>query len=152
MSTVVVAGLVAHAAPARAAELYAQLFPLTGEIRLLSKDAAPVPFVFYSITSAAGALDGSSVVWNSIADHYDVSGNSLIDPNHEWFKLSDDPSELTEAVFTGPGGSLPPMRAISLGQIWNPAAADPFLDLEFDFRDDEQSIPVTIELAIDGDY
>ena len=143
--------LVAHVAPACAVELYAQLFPLTGEIRLLNREMAPVPFVFYSIISPSGALDGSSEVWQSIAQNYDASGNGLIDPAHEWFILSDEPDELTEAVFAGPGGSFPATRAISLGQIWDPTAV-PFPDLVFDIRDDEQSIPVTIELAIDGDY
>ena len=143
--------LVAHIAPACAAQLYAQLFPLTGEIRLLNRDPAPVPFVFYSIASASGALDGSNEVWRSITENYDASGNGLIDPAHDWFILSDDPNELAEAVFTGAGGSFPALRAISLGQIWDPVAS-PFPDLIFDIRSDQQSIPVTIELAIDGDY
>jgi hypothetical protein len=143
--------LVAQAAPAGAADLFAQLFPLSGEIRLVNKGATPIPFVFYSITSASGALDGGSEVWRSIADYYDASGNGLIDPAHEWFKLSDDPTELTEAVFAGPGGIFPARRAISLGQIWNPSAV-PFPDLVFDIQDDEQAVPVTIELAMDGDY
>ena len=143
--------LAAHATPACAVELYAQLFPLTGEIRIVNRDAAPVPFVFYSITSAGGALDGSSEVWLSISENYDGSGDGLIDPDHEWFVLAEEPTELTEAVFNGPGGSFPATRAISLGQIWDPFAV-PFPDLVFDIRDDEQVIPVTIELALDGDY
>lgn len=151
--TVFFCWLVAHVAPVRAVDIYAQLFPLTGEVRLLNRDAAPIPFVYYSITSAGNALDGDSLVWQSIAANYDVSGNGLIDPSNEWFILADDPDELTEGVFTGSGGSLPPTRAISLGQIWNPFdSVDPFVDLAFDIHDDSQSIPVTIELALDGDY
>jgi hypothetical protein len=75
----------------------------------------------------------------------------LIDPNEEWFVLADDADELTEAVFTGSGGNMPPTRAISLGEIWDPYAV-PFPDLVFDIRDDTQSIPVTVELALVGDY
>ena len=62
--------LVAHIAPACAPQLYAQLFPLTGEIRLLNRDPAPVPFVFYSIASASGVpgnrVDGMLAVVHSV--------------------------------------------------------------------------------------
>ena len=57
----------AAAAPASAA-LTAQLFPVTGEVRLLNKGETPVPFVFYSITSDSGALDSSNGVWTSITE------------------------------------------------------------------------------------
>ena len=150
-AAVIYGWLVVPIGPVCAAGLYAQLFPLTGEVRIANKDAAPVPFVFYSITSAAGALEGGSEFWRSIAGNYDASGNGLVDPTHDWFVLSDRPTELTEAVFSGPGGSVPPTRAISLGHIWSPGAAL-FPDLAFEIRADQQAIPVTIELAVDGDY
>jgi hypothetical protein len=145
------AGPSARPAVAAAGDIFAQLFPLTGEVRLVNKDAAPIPFVFYSITSAGDALDGSNEVWQSIADNYDVSGNGLIDANNEWFELAGDSDELTEGVFSGPGGNLPPLRAISLGNIWDPFAV-PFPDLVFDIWNGSEPIPVTVELALDGDY
>jgi hypothetical protein len=152
LAAVVILGwLAAYVAPVSAQGLHAQLFPLTGEVRLVNKNTAPVPFAFYSITSAGGALNGSNVVWRSISEFYDVGGDGLIDPNEEWFVLADDADELTEAVFTGSGGNMPPTRAISLGEIWDPYAV-PFPDLVFDLRDDTQSIPVTVELALVGDY
>lgn len=137
---------------AAATEFHAQLFPITGEVRLANKGSLPVTFVYYSITSAANALNGSSAAWKSISDFYDASGNGFIDPSTEWIKLSSSSSALTEAVFGGPGGSLPAMQVVSLGTIWNPyAALHP--DLLFDIRQpDEQMVNVTIELAIDGDY
>jgi hypothetical protein len=144
-------GVMLCAAGAPAAQIYAQLFPLTGEVRLLNRDATAVPFVFYSIASPSGALDGTSEVWQSIAQNYDASGNGLIDPAHDWFVLSDESDELAEGVFSGPGGSLPARRAVSLGQIWNPQAAA-FPDLMFEIHNDVQQIPVIVELAIDGDY
>jgi hypothetical protein len=49
------------------------------------------------------------------------------------------------------GGMLPAFRAVSLGNIWDPHMV-PFPDLAFDIRDDQEVIPVTIELALDGDY
>ncbi len=150
-AAVIYCWLASAVAPARAVEIYAQLFPLTGEVRLVNRDAAPIPLVYYSITSAGGALNGNVEIWKSISEHYDVSGNGLVDPAFDWFVLADDPDELTEAVFSGPGGSLPPMRAISLGQIWDPFAV-PFPDLVFDIQNDEEPIPVTVELALDGDY
>jgi hypothetical protein len=137
---------------AYASPLYAQLFPFTGEVRLLNRSAVPAPFTYYSITSASGALDGSNEVWRSVAEYYDQSGSGLIDPAHEWFKLAAQSTELTEGVFTGPGGSLPATRAVSLGTIWNPLAS-PFPDLSFDVLDPfGQPIGVTLELAIAGDY
>ncbi len=154
-------GGLAAAAPAFASDLVAQLFPLTGEVRLLNRDAVPLPFVFYSITSQADALDGSAAVWNSIAENYDrpagaTPGNGLIDPNGDWINFVDVAgagTQLVEGALDADGGSLPATRAVSLGHIWDPVAA-PFPDLVFDVRDqgDEQSIPITIELALDGDY
>ena len=46
--------------PAVAQGLYAQLFPLTGEVRLLNRNETAVPFVFYSIASDSGALNPST--------------------------------------------------------------------------------------------
>jgi len=137
---------------AAATEFHAQLFPVTGEVRLANKSSLAIPFVYYSISSASSALNGSSAAWKSISDFYDASGNGSIDPSTEWIKLSSSSSELTEAVFSGPGGTLPAMQVFSLGTIWNPNAA-PNPDLVFDIRQpDEEMITVTIELAIDGDY
>jgi hypothetical protein len=143
----------AHAA---AQGLHAQLFPLTGEVRLLSRNDSAVPFVFYSITSEADALDPSSAVWASITENYDrpagpTPGNGQIDPDGDWVKLSSTAGELTEGALDADGGRMLPTRAISLGTIWDPFAV-PFPDLVFDIHDDNSAIPVTIELALDGDY
>ena len=112
----------ALAAPAQAATLFARSFPLTGEVRLENISPSPVPIVFYSIKSAAGALNSSPTRWVSITEHYDAPfgstpGNGFIDPIAEWMKISTTSTELTEGVFAGPGGSLAPQRAISLGRI-----------------------------------
>jgi hypothetical protein len=146
------------AAPAYAAAngLSAQLFPLTGEVRILNKSDTPVPFVFYSIESASGALISSSPIWKSITENYDAPsapspGNGLIDPNGNWIKLSATSTELTEGALDLDGGALPGFRAISLGKIWDPHLVA-FPDLVFDIQDDVQPIPVSIELALDGDY
>jgi hypothetical protein len=148
--------LASIAAPAIAADLYAQLFPLTGEVRLLNRGTSPIPIVFYQIISAGDALNGSSSVWKSITTTYDspsgtFPGNGLIDSTGQWQIISATSDELTEAVFSGPGGSLPATRAISLGQIWNPFSA-PFPDLVFNVQADSGPIPVSIELALEGDY
>jgi hypothetical protein len=141
-------------APVRAAEIYAQLFPLTGEIRLLNKSSSPVPFVFYSIDSSSGALDSSSAVWKSITANYDrpsgpTPGNGFIDPNGDWLKLI-TPTMLAEGALDEDGGMLPAFRAISLGHIWDPLAE---FDLVFDVRHNgQQIVPVIVEFALDGDY
>jgi hypothetical protein len=155
LGAVMVCGALA-AAPAHAADLYAQLFPLTGEVRLLNKSAAPVPFVFYSIESASGALQPSSPIWKSITENYDqpagaTPGNGFIDPNGGWVPLSATSTELAEGALDLDGGSLAAFRAISLGNIWDPHLVD-FPDLVFNIQDDVQTIPVNIELALDGDY
>jgi hypothetical protein len=152
---IAVCGSFASAAPASAADIVAQLFPLTGEVRLLNREATPLPFVFYSISSASGALNGSSAVWKSITEHYDSplglsAGNGLIDSNGDWVKLSSDSTSLTEGALDADGGSLPALRAVSLGSIWD-SHLSAFPDLMFDIQDDAQSFPVTVELAIDGD-
>jgi hypothetical protein len=149
-------GLAAQAAPAVSQGLHAQLFPLTGEVRLLNRNETEVPFVFYSISSPSGALNASNAVWRSITQNYDraggsTPGNGLIDPNGDWVKISSLATELTEGALDADGGRLPATRAVSLGPIWNPSEV-PFPDLDFEIHDDVQEIPVTIELALDGDY
>jgi hypothetical protein len=143
------------AATARA-DVTAQLFPLTGEVRLLNRGETPVPIVFYSISSSAGALNGSNAVWKSITQNYDSPfgaspGNGLVDPDGEWIKLSSSSTALTEGALDVDGGSLPALRAISLGLIWDPDQVA-FPDLIFDIQNDAESVPVTVELALDGDY
>jgi hypothetical protein len=85
------------------------------------------------------------------SDFYDASGNGFIDPTHEWIKLSAISTELTEGVFTGPGGSLPALRSVTLGGIWNPAVV-PYTNLAFAIHQDTQAVAVNIQLAIEGDY
>ncbi len=139
-----------------AASLTAQLFPLTGEVRLRNTGLSPVEFISYSITSPGGKLNGASGAWRTIADFYDASGNGFIDPFEEWTKLTPSAgptaTNLAEGVFIGPGGTLLGQRAISLGRIWN-ANTFPSVDLSFDVREpNEQLISVSIDFAIDGDY
>jgi hypothetical protein len=148
----------ALAAPARSATLFAEMFPLTGEIRLENRNAtSPVPIVFYSIKSDAAALNGSPVRWLSVTEHYDspfgaTPGNGFIDANGAWVKLSSTSKELAEGALDVDGGSLAPQRAISLGRIWNPAAAATS-DLVFAAHEPSgQPISVFTLFAIDGDY
>jgi hypothetical protein len=150
---IVVLGLmVLLALPACALPLTVQLFPLTGEIQLRNEFATPFDFTFYSITSNSGALNGSPGVWKSISDNYDVSGNGFIDPANNWNKLAGSANELSEGVVPGPGGSLAPMRAISLGNVWNPNAV-PDHDLVVEILDSNNVLAdITIETALAGDY
>jgi hypothetical protein len=136
------------------ATITAQLFPLTGEIRLKNPDPTAVFFVFYSITSPGRALNSSPAVWRSISDYYDASGNRFVDAFHEWTKLSPQGSttELSEGVLLNPGGQLPARRSLSLGRIWNPQRV-PVPDLRFDIREPSgQPVPVSVSLTLDGDY
>lgn len=137
---------------AQATSVTVQLFPFTGEVRLLNENADPFGFTLYSLTSASNALNGSPAVWKSIADTYDVSGNGFIDPTNSWLKLSTGPMQLSEAVFAGTGGVLPAYRAISLGNIWNPNAVPspdivPLVKLP-----NGSDATVIVRQMIDGDY
>jgi hypothetical protein len=139
---------------AEALTVTAQLYPFTGEIQLRNTTAAPFPFTFYSIESDSGALNSSSLIWKSISDNYDVSGNGFIDPLNNWNKLSSvgSTTELSEAVVPVPGGILPAMRAISLGNVWDPLEV-PAPDLEFTVIDsNNQPANVIVQLAVAGDY
>jgi hypothetical protein len=139
-------------APCCAANLDAQLFPLTGEIRLRNNSAFAVPFVYYSIASASNALNNSSLVWKSITDNYDVSGNGFIDASFNWTKLSSASNLLTEGALSGPGGSLAAFRSVSLGKIWNPALY-PLHDLGFTVSQADMSpVAISIQFAVAGDY
>jgi len=144
--------VVAAAAQCHALNLTVQLFPLTGEVRFRNTTGSAVPFAYYSITSTSGALNNNSSFWTSITDNYDVSGNGFIDPLEDWTKLSAVPTQLTEGVFSGPGGSLPAFRSVSLGRIWNPALY-PSPDLAYDIREPNSTpITTTTQFAVAGDY
>jgi hypothetical protein len=147
----------ALAGPATADTLDVQLFPLTGEIRFHNPNGFDVPFVYYSITSATnhvGALNPTNPPWRSITDYYDVSGNGFIDPIHEWTKIAFTTTELTEGLLAGPGttGSLPALRSVTLGGIWNPGVV-PYTDLAFSIiKPDEQAVVLNIQTLVAGDY
>jgi hypothetical protein len=144
----------ALSAQAIADTLDVQLFPLTGEIRFHNPNALPVLFVYYSISSSTnhvGALNPTTPPWHSISDFYDASGNGFIDGSNNWTKLAATSTELTEGVFSGPGGSLLAQRLVTLGQIWNPGVVA-YTDLAFDIHQDTQAVVANIQLALDGDY
>ncbi len=135
-----------------AASLNAQLFPHTGEVRFRNTSGLAVPFVFYSIASSSGALNSSSLVWKSISDTYDLSGNGFIDPAFNWTKISTTSTQLTEGALSGPGGSLAAFRSVSFGQIWNPALY-PSPDLAFTVSQADMSpVTITTQFAVAGDY
>jgi hypothetical protein len=142
----------ASGAACSAASLDALLFPLTGEVQLRNNAASAVPFEFYSIKSASGALNPNAVVWKSVSDNYDLSGNGLIDPLVNWTKISATSTELTEGAFAGTSGGLPAFRSVSLGQIWNPSLF-PANDLVFSvLQADTTPVTVTTHYALAGDY
>jgi hypothetical protein len=147
-----VGGACAAGASVSAAAITVQLFPLTGEVRLTNRGLGPVPIAFYSIFSPSGALSGSPAVWKSVTGNYDLSGNQLVDAFHNWNKISASATEVSEGVLADPGGSLPAVRSISLGRIWDSHHV-PFPDLAFDFREpNEQPVGVSVEYTLDGDY
>jgi hypothetical protein len=150
--------LTASLAPAaRGDNVVLQLFPFTGEVRLTNPNPTPFTFVYYSLSSPGGALNGNPAVWKSITDVYDAPsgptpGNGFIDPSHNWLKLSSLSTELTEGVIPNPGGSLPPYRSVSLGQIWNPAALSPAVTAEIRHPDNTLASILGPDFVIDGDY
>jgi hypothetical protein len=140
--------------PASAGAIVAQVFPLTGEIRFTNRGLGPVPIALYSISSPSGALNSSAGVWTSIEDNYDLSGNRLVDAVNEWQKLTAPGSttDLSEGEIKNTGGSLPAMRSISLGTVWN-AHKVPFPDLLFEINEPNGTeVGITVEYKLDGDY
>lgn len=144
--------LVGARAPADTLDV--RLFPLTGEVQFHNPNPSAVGFVAYTIQSqsaTSGALNPNSPQWLSITGNYDVTGNGFIDPTHAWTKISATSTELTEGVFSGPGGSLAGLQSISLGTAWNPAVV-PYTDLAFTIFQDTQNVVTNIQLAVAGDY
>jgi hypothetical protein len=138
---------------ASAANPTLQLYPLTGEMRLLNPSSTPVQFVFYEIKSTSGGLNGASGVWTSIADTYDASGNGFIDPVNNWTELSSISTDLSEGVLFGSGGSLLAFRSIGLGRIWNPnIAAAANLVPTIALAQGQNVVPMDKQLAVDGNF
>jgi hypothetical protein len=117
-------GVAAPNAALRAADVEVQLYPLSGEVRLLNPNETAFPFVYYELKSAAGAFSNNAA-WTSIADTYDASGNGFISATDDWVELSNLPTMVAEGLFIGSSSALPASRSISLGPIWNPDAVKP---------------------------
>ncbi|MCI0492822.1 MAG: hypothetical protein L0Z07_07780, partial [Planctomycetes bacterium] len=112
---VLLAGSAVHGVAAHAAGVTVRLFPFTGEVRLQNDYNDPFEFVFYSLASPSGALNGANGVWTSISDTYDAppGGNGFIDPFNDWVEITALSTELTEGLFVGTTpGSLAPLRSI----------------------------------------
>jgi hypothetical protein len=153
LALVLLAALAARLPCATADTLNVEMYPLTGEIRFANATATPFPFVFYSISSSPSTLNPSLAVWKPIADIYDVSGNGFIDPLNNWTKFAANSLALTEGVFTNPGGTLAPFRAVSLGKVWNAPAFPATSNLSFQVLEPDNDLStINARLAIDGDY
>jgi hypothetical protein len=159
LAAVVVMGLLGFAVPAQSQSITLQLFPLTGEVRLLNEDLGDFSFVAYRIDSPSGGLNGADGVWTSIADTYDAPtgptpGNGFITMTNEWLEFPPTPMVLAEGVAIGPAGALPEFRAISLGKIWDPSLAPPnqITAQVAVSNNPDVFATVNIELAVDGDY
>jgi hypothetical protein len=120
VATLLVAAAVAASASAGTIEL--AVHGGTGQVWLHNSNAVPFGLVYYSISSAGGALNPSNGVWTSIADTYDVSGDGSVDPDNEWTELNPTAAMLAEGNIFGAGGMLAVGQSVSLGVIWNPAA------------------------------
>jgi hypothetical protein len=134
----------------QAANVYFELYPLTGELRLENRAATPFSFVFYSIDSTSAVLDPSK--WTSISDTYDLSGNKFIDATHDWNKISATSAQLAEGVVPGSGGTLLPFRSIGLGRAWNPNTVPiDYLNIHVK-QPNGTDADVSKVLMVDGDY
>jgi hypothetical protein len=148
-------GVVLMAPVALSTSLMLQMYPLTGELRLLNSTNTPIPIIFYEIRSPSGGLNGASGVWTSISDTYDKppGGNGFIDSANDWNEISATPFDLTEGTVHDPGGMLPAFRSIGLGRIWNPNVATAASIVPTFLQSPGQS-PMTFDktLVVDGDY
>lgn len=139
-----------------AAGLEVQLYPLSGDVRLFNSNPTPFGFVYYELNSAASSFSGAPAAWTSIADTYDAhtidpGGTGFVDPVNDWIELSGTASKIAEGTFIG-SGSLPALRSIGLGNVWNPNAVMPndvtatIVDASLQMS----SVPIVVSLL--GDY
>lgn len=87
----------------------------------------------YSITSEAGSLNHDA--WKSIAGNYDATGNSSVDGNDNWTKLSQagDSTDFSEFEFGGDGGTIAAGAEVALNQSGGDAwLRSPYEDLVFE--------------------
>lgn len=135
-----------------AASVEVQLYPLSGEVRLANPASTPFEFVFYELTSPAGAFTGVPANWISISDNYDASGNGSIDPVNQWTKLAATANDVAEGLFVGTGSSLAANRSISLGAIWDPELVKPN-DVAVTILDGNSQIAdAGVVISLLGDY
>ena len=145
-------GMVGSGARAQPQNIRVQIFPFTGEVRFQNRNSEPFAFLSYSIASASGALQGGGGAWQSIAGVYDASGNGFIAPTNQWNITSNTATLMSEASGSAVAGALPPLRSVSLGNIWNPAQVDP-PDLVITINQPGGfQASVDLRRAIDGDY
>lgn len=151
------ASAVASTAFAQSLPIRVRVYPFTGEVRFQNLyTLSEFPFVWYSIHSPGGKLDPAA--WTSIADLYDAppGGNGFIDPLNNWAEVEATTTHLIEGVSTGPGGSLPVFRSLSLGKIWNhgttPELAVPDLQVSILHPNELSATVIDIRRSINGDY
>ncbi len=149
--TAALASVVLYGREVSAASVEVQLYPLSGEVRLLNPNETPFGFVYYQLDSASGAFTAPAA-WTSIADTYDVSGNGFVDPINDWIELSATSSMLAEGLFVGSGSALPAYRSIGLGAVWGPNVASPF-DVDATLVNASlQLIPINVVVSLMGDF
>jgi hypothetical protein len=149
--TTALASVVLYGREVSAASVEVQLYPLSGDVRLFNPNVTPFDFVYYELTSFAGAFTGVAN-WTSIADNYDAGGNGFIDPVNDWIEFPSTSSKLAEALFVGSSSALPAYRSIGLGPVWGPNVAQPF-DVDATVIDSsEQLLPVKVVISLLGDY
>jgi len=144
-------GVAANEAALRAADVEVQLYPLSGEVRLLNPNGTPFQFVYYELNSNADSFSGNAA-WTSIAGTYDASGNGFVDANSDWVELSNSSSMLAEGLFVGSGSALPASRSLSLGVIWDPESQKPNDVTSLFLKPNLDEADVSVVVSLVGDY
>jgi glycoprotein endo-alpha-1,2-mannosidase len=100
----------------------------TGGVTLRTYGSTNIDLAGLRLKSASGSLDPSD--WLSITDHYDANSGGAIDGNDAWLKLSQKPTDLSEATFGT--GTVAPGAGVSLGSVFRLGAIE---DIQAEYAD-----------------
>jgi hypothetical protein len=131
-----------------AATLRASIQVETGVFYLWNEGPGDFNLTAYTISAPNQNLISGN--WLSIANFYDGNSGGLIDADDNWFVLTQNAATLSEAVFTGDGGFVPPLWPVSLGQLRLPGSTD--LVTMVAVEGALPPVPVAVNFIGTGDY
>ena len=133
----------------RASDVDLLVYEESGELSLYNTSAFDVDVAGYEFLSGANGLLHAG--WLPISGRLDASGDMSFDATADWIVLSTpgSSSELSEAAFTGSGGTLTAGEILSLGLAWDTLAVQ---DLTASLLISDLVTPADVVFSPTGDY